>query len=154
MKKKPSPKRTALIIAAAIMFGTNTFAAIKYDYDAAGNRILRYNEIPMNAKRLADAAQEQTEEQAAGIFEEELPEMKISIFPNPTQGLLQVEITNAENLQSVEIRLYNPQVVLIRQMNKLSEMTTLDISSQADGIYVMQIVSEKNIISTWKIIKN
>ena len=151
MKKNLSQNYAAVIIVCiSLMFGANCFATIKYEYDAAGNRVLRYNEIPMPAKQFVDTAEVQT----TGIFEEELPEMKISITPNPTQGLLQVEISNAETLQGAEILLYNPQGLLIKQLGNLSEMTTFDISAQPDGIYVMQIVLNKNNISTWKIIKN
>ena len=151
MKKILSQKCAVIIIACiSLMFGADCFAGIEYKYDAAGNRVLRENKIPMQAKRFVDAAEEQTTD----IFEEELAEMKITIFPNPTKGLLQVKISNAETLQGTEILLYNPQGTLIKRFGNLSELTTLDISSQPDGIYIMQIVSGKNIISTWKIIKN
>ena len=151
MKKILSRKyATVIIVCISLMFGTDSFADINYEYDAAGNRVLR-NVIPMmQARQMADDLEEQT----TGIFEEELPEMKITISPNPTKGLLQVEISNAENLQDVKILLYNPQGALILQLSNLSELTTLDISSYSDGIYLMQIVSGKNSISTWKIIKN
>ena len=147
--KRLTSKAAMLLLACCVLFGsTECFAAIKYKYDAAGNRTQRYYEAPKNAK-MANA-----DEQTTDIYEEELPEMKISITPNPTKGILQVQITNAETLQGAEIRLYNPQGTLIRQFHNLSETTTLDISNQADGIYIMQIVLENKEISTWKIIKN
>ena len=148
--KKILPRKyaTVIIVCISLILGADCFAGIKYVYDTAGNRELRYNpDIPMYAKGAA-------EELTTDIFEEELPEMKISITPNPTRGILQVEISNAETLQGVKILLYNPQGMLIKQLGNLSEQTTLDISSQPDGIYVMQIVSGRNNISTWKIIKN
>ena len=150
MRKNPlSPKTAALLFAGCVMFaGTECLAAIKYEYDDAGNRIRRFEEIPMHAKM------KNADEQTTDIFEEELPEMKISITPNPTKGILQVEITNAETLQGVEILLYNPQGTLIKRLGNLAEQTTLDISSQPDGIYIMQIVQNNKKISTWKIIKN
>ena len=150
MKKRTlSRKMAALLVAYCMMFGiTECFAAIEYKYDAAGNRVLRKNS-PMN-----NAKMKNYDELTTDIFEEELPEMKIAIFPNPTQGILQVEISNAVTLQGTEIRLYNPQGVLIKQISNLSEQTTLDISSQPDGIYIMQIVMNNHEISTWKIIKN
>ena len=151
MKKNLSQKKYATVIIACIglMLSAGSFAAIKYEYDDAGNRKRRYNpDVPMYAKK-ANA-----DEQTTDIFEEELPEMKISITPNPTRGFLQVEISNAETLQGAEIRLYSPQGMLIRKINNLSETTTLDISNQPGGIYIMQIVLNNKEISTWKIIKN
>jgi hypothetical protein len=140
--------KTVSYLGLALMLSIPAYARIVYEYDAAGNRVLRKNEVSMQAKK-ANA-----DEQTTDIFEEELPEMKISIFPNPTKGILQIEISNANTLQGVEIRLYNPQGALIRQLSNLSEMTTLDISEQSGGIYIMQIVLNDNEISTWKIIKN
>jgi len=151
MKKILSRKNTVIIIVCIkFVFGTVSFAGIKYEYDTAGNRILRYNEIVMKSDNFAENAEEQT----VNIFENELPEMKISIFPNPTKGLLQVKISNAVALQNAEILLYDPQGKLIKQHGKLSELTILDISAQPEGAYIMQIVSGKHIVSAWKIIKN
>ena len=161
MKKNTlSQKAAALLFACCVMLGSSEcFATIKYDYDAAGNRVKRhYNEVPMNARKANLDDDEQTadifDEQTADIFEEELPEMKISVAPNPTKGILQVQISNAQTLQGAEIRLYSPQGTLIRQVNNLSELITLDISSQPNGIYIMQVVLNNKEISTWKIIKN
>ena len=148
MRKITLTHKTAMLFfACCVMFGsTECFAAIKYEYDLAGNRTKRYNEVMMPAKM------KNADEQTTDI--EELPEMKISVTPNPTKGILQVQITNAETLVGAEIHLYNPQGVLIRQLHNLSEMTILDISTQPEGIYIMQIVLNSKEISTWKIIKN
>jgi len=161
MKKNTlSPKTAALLLFACcvMLVGTECFAAIKYEYDAAGNRIKRYNEVYLPARQANIDDDEQTtdifDEQTTGIYEEELPEMKISVTPNPTKGILQIQISNANTLQGAEIRLYSPQGTLIRQVNNLSEITTLDISDQPNGIYIMQVVLNNKEISTWKIIKN
>lgn len=141
--------KTVSYIALVLMLAIPTYARIVYEYDDAGNRVLRHEIVMQQARRAVDNAEETPE-----VFEEKLAETKISIFPNPTKGILQVEITNAENLQNAQIRLYNPQGVLVTTLNNLSEMTTLDISAQPDGIYVMQIALDKDNISIWKIIKN
>lgn len=161
MKKNTlSKKIAALLLACCVMLaGTECFAVIKYEYDAAGNRVKRYEPSSQQpARQMNIDDDEQTidifDEQTTGIYEEELPEMKISVTPNPTNGILQVQISHAETLQGAEIRLYSPQGTLIRQVDNLSEITTLDISSQPNGIYIMQVVLDNKEISTWKIIKN
>jgi len=167
MKKTLPQKTAALLFACCVMLSsTECFATITFTYDAAGNRTKRENVIHMGARQAnideyeqtTDIFDEQTadifNEQITDIFKEELPEMKISIAPNPTRGILHVAISNAKTLQGAEIRIFNPQGRLIKQVNDVFEMTTLDISTQPNGMYIMQIVLNNKEISTWKIIKN
>ncbi len=133
---------------------------VTYGYDAAGNRTSRNKTITMarsgqSVKR--DSTTVTTEVKAAvtepEVFEEKLSEMKIIIYPNPTQGLLRVDISGAEIPAGARIYLYNSGGGLLRQWNNISGYNTIDISAQPAGSYLMRIVLDGKNASTWKIVK-
>jgi hypothetical protein len=117
----------------------------KYAYDAAGNRIFRNKEVKLTSPP--------PDVDATTSFEEVISETSISIYPNPTQGLLRVEISGGEIPPGARIYLYNISGVLIQQWTGVSKANTMDISAQPSGTYVMRIMLDKEKISTWKIVK-
>ena len=84
----------------------------------------------------------------------ELGEEKITVYPNPTRGLLRVDIANVEIPNDARIYLYNVQGAMVRQLMDISAINELDISEQPAGTYIMRIMMDKDNISTWTIIKN
>jgi len=84
----------------------------------------------------------------------ELGEEKITVYPNPTRGLLRVDIANVEIPKDARIYLYNVQGAMVRQLIDISAINELDISEQPAGTYIMRIMMDKDNISTWTIIKN
>ena len=141
--------------------GENTTTTrIKYSYDPSGNRKSREKVITMSRSSMPNSSAVETdtpdtEVAAAEIpsFEDVLSEMKITIYPNPTQGLLQIDITGGEIPEGAKIYINNMMGMVIRQMNGISGSNTMDISSQQTGTYIMTIMLDKDNISTWKIIK-
>jgi len=136
---------------------------IKYSYDTSGNRTLRkMQEINMSTTSSSSSMLKSstvgtgTSEMATTEFpkyEDVLQEKKITIYPNPTRGMLRVDISGSDISKDARIYLYNIQGMLITQLTGISETNDLDISSQPEGTYVMRIMLDKNNISTWKIIK-
>ena len=154
-----------LLIVATIFWGANLHAQkIQYTYDLSGNRISREKVIDMSqtassASKLKSSTEESGKMGEAGEtgipkFEEVLSELTITIYPNPTQGKLRVDITGEEIPKDARIYVYNVQGTMIRQLTSVSASNELDISAQPAGTYVMRIVLHKNSISTWAIIKN
>ena len=117
---------------------------VKYSYDSAGNRIKR--EIVMNTKSSYKEAS------TAEYFSEMLSENKIRIYPNPTKGKLKIEIANYDNSDRCIIRIVNASGQQILSTQSTSRWIELDISSRANGIYILYISLNKKE-STWKIIK-
>jgi hypothetical protein len=118
---------------------------VSYSYDAAGNRISRI--IVMGELR-ADEPEVQEEETA---YSEMLSELLIKIYPNPTRGLIRIEIQNLPVGETANITLYELSGKLIT-MKQTSESTEIDITGQPAGIYLMKIIAgEKQ--TEWKIIK-
>ena len=65
-------------------------------------------------------------------------EKKINIFPNPSNGIFQVSMER-EKLQIIKV--YS----ILGQLKKESKLTDkIDLSEFADGIYIMEIITENN----------
>ena len=140
---------------------------VSYFYDLSGNQILRkIQEISMSTTTTSSSsAASMLKSTASGTgasevatkespkYEDVLSEMKITIYPNPTRGMLRVDISGSYVSKDARIYLYNIQGALITQLTDISETNDLDISSQPEGTYIMRIMLDKNNISTWKIIK-
>ena len=112
---------------------------IKYTYDSAGNRLSRQKEIVVQTRgALSD--------------EEELSETKVTIYPNPTKGMLKVDISGVEKFENARISLYDLTGKLLQQWAGISQSNEIDLSERTSGVYIMQIVYNGNA-SSWKIIK-
>jgi hypothetical protein len=63
----------------------------------------------------------------------------LSVGPSPTQGTVTVSLSswNSDNTYSVNIYGLSGQRVTCKESN--SVVTTLDISSQADGVYIVEV---------------
>ncbi len=119
---------------------------IEYGYDSAGNRVSRKIinlSNPQSAKAAVDSFEEPQKEQ--------LGELGISIYPNPTRGLLKVDF---ENLPDNEV--VNLQVLDMNGRSLLGKTTTdnteIDLSDKPSGNYLLIILCG-NKKSSWKIIK-
>lgn len=119
--------------------------SVKYSYDNAGNRIKR--EIVMKTKSPYEVST------TTECFSEKLSEKEIRIYPNPTKGRLKIEIAGYENSDRCILRILNVSGQQILSTHANSACTELDISSKANGIYILYI-SLNNKETTWKVIKN
>ena len=117
---------------------------VKYAYDAAGNRISRTIVL---APRSAPI-----EEKQPTVHTEVFSDIQLKIYPNPTDGILKVEISNLPEGQKAEIWIYAMSGQLITSLKDVSSTASINISSQPAGIYVMNIVAGKHR-TEWKIIK-
>ena len=120
---------------------------VSYTYDAAGNRIKR--EIVMSRQQ-SPTRSAKTEEQES--FSEMLAQKQIKIHPNPTSGLLKVEVLGLEPDDVCQLRLFTASGQQIINREATSSTTSLDISSRPNGVYLLRISIGKDE-TTWKIIK-
>jgi len=69
----------------------------------------------------------------------------INSYPNPTNGLINVEYSLPPNVNQGEIVLYNTNGILINKysVNNSSNILQLDLSTMSSGIYYYQLVTEK-----------
>jgi hypothetical protein len=125
--------------------GFNVQSQVTYGYDAAGNRISRT--IIFGQLRNA-----QQKDQETTVYSEQLKDLKIRIYPNPTHGLLKVEILNMKEDQFATVFLYDLFGKLILSRDKILNSIELDISNNVSGTYILQIFAGESK-TEWKIIK-
>ena len=130
----------------SVLFSQNT---VSYGYDAAGNRTSRTIVIP---PKQAPALEPQEEKQPAAVYTEVLSGIELKIYPNPTDGVLNVEIHNLPESQTADILLYNLSGKLIGSYKGIGESAIIDISAQVPGTYLMKIRAG-DYETEWKIIK-
>lgn len=143
MKLKHQPILAAMTLSFAVSIAPAQ--TISYAYDSSGNRISR--ELRMNAKSMP----KQTVVEQAYV-QEILSERSIYIHPNPTKGIISVEVVEYENKDNGKIDIFNlsGRRLLSKPLN--SACVTLDLSSADNGIYILHI-SLNGSCTSWKIIK-
>ena len=150
-KDKRISKRVALICLLSVVLsmwaGLDICAQrIKYTYDNAGNRLTRQKEIVVQTRGAL------SDEEEPSVYEEELSETKVTIYPNPTRGMLKVDISGVEKFENARISLYDLTGKLLQQWAGISQSNEIDLSERTPGMYIMQ-VAYNGKISSWKIIK-
>jgi hypothetical protein len=113
----------------------------------SGNRTSRSISVTLIQQR---SVEDSSEIKGSPTFIDEKP--SISISPNPTTGILKIEILYLPEGVKINAILYNIQgAVIIKET--LSEADEIDISDQPDGIYMLKICTP-GINKIWKIIKS
>ncbi|MDR1764058.1 MAG: T9SS type A sorting domain-containing protein [Dysgonamonadaceae bacterium] len=115
---------------------------VKFAYDAAGNRISREITLLRSSKQ----------EDAATELHDIVAKQEVRIFPNPTEGMLSVELPDFSDETAGEITIYDSAGKVVSRKASISRENSFDISRQANGIYIMKIRIGDDV-STWKIIK-
>lgn len=86
-----------------------------------------------------------------GINSFDRPNSGIRIYPNPSNGIFNVQcLMNNSNISSIDIFNMLGEVVFHSSIN--NSLSTIDISSQPSGLYFYQIMEENKNISSGKII--
>jgi len=117
---------------------------VVFEYDAAGNREHRYLQ-----------AKEKSLEADLLHFEDPLPEIKTElqakVYPNPTYGILNIEINNVETMP-VTITLVDQQAKKLLQSELSENAETLNLTHLAPGTYFLRLHNtEKKLV--YQIIK-
>ena len=131
-----------LLLMTALRINAQT---LTYAYDNAGNRTSR-------VVTLMKSATDSQTANANGAFNDMVAEKKIVIYPNPTRGIVKVDITGYTDDTKASFRLMSMsgQIISVRTANSSSQ--TFDLSNQVTGIYLLQITIDGESV-VWKIIK-
>lgn len=120
---------------------------ISYVYDNAGNRI--FKGIMMTSNPLDE---QQGKQKKQDSYSDLLSKKNIRIYPNPTSGILRIEVMGFAENDECTLTLYSTAGQLIERTQLTSSVGTLNISSRQNGVYLMTICLNGNE-SSWKIIK-
>ena len=144
----------------------STPAQVKYTYDAAGNRksralvsisnMISHSSLKSNSEEIPESEWDIADAQFSEPFitpsEELLEQMKVKIYPNPTRGKLQVDITGGNIPSTSMLQIYSMSGNLLMQQKSISATNMIDISSFPAGAYILRVILG-NEVSVWKIIK-
>lgn len=112
-----------LFMVLSMWAGANVCAQnkIKYTYDDAGNRLTRKKEIVVQTRGALNNGEEPS------VYEEELSETKVTIYPNPTKGMLKVDISGVEKFENARISLYDLTGKLIAAVGGYNPSNEIDL---------------------------
>lgn len=120
---------------------------VAFSYDNAGNRIKR--EIILSPQGMPASQKNVSEMQPISDM---LDDKNIRIHPNPTTGMLKVEITNYESSDLGNIDVYSINGHPITHSEITSHITDIDISNSPNGIYLL-VIQLNGTSTTWRVIK-
>lgn len=151
-------RKTTLRALALTMFvgiTAESSAQIYYGYDAAGNRTSKSITLSKTLKKMAKPETDEMFENEAFAIDFDEPQIdvvdkrEIKIYPNPTKGVLRVDIPEVDN---GNIAIYDLKGTLICSVFNLTKSNNIDLSDVANGIYIMQITIGAET-TTWQIVK-
>jgi hypothetical protein len=131
------------------MIDVHCFAqSVTYHYDENGNRDTR---TLVELKSTNSSSKNQSSGKDT-CYIDSMGDLKITIFPNPTEGVLKIKIENLKANVNSQILVYDFSGKLIEAHNDLNETNILNFSEFSNGTYIVRILIGDQI-SEWKIIK-
>jgi len=138
-----------------ILFVYNTYAQtpVYYGHDAAGNRKVRSITLSETKSAKADtSSSRKVNGSKTEIFSDNLGDIKIVIYPNPTQGQLKLVLEGYQENANSGLYLYNLSGSLVKSKSPVKSSNELSLSGYPIGTYILKIVvGDKKI--EWRIIK-
>ena len=119
---------------------------IKFDYDDSGNRIQRI--IDMNKSAIVDNNTEGNSE----VITDQLEELQVNIYPNPTKGKIRLEIPMLDKNAEGRIKVIDASGKNVFQDDHLSVSNLINIEKLNNGIYFLHLFYNEQSLQ-WKIIK-
>lgn len=135
-------KQKLLLLLSVFLLSANA-DTVSFSYDSAGNRVKR--EIIVEKKSAPSHA-------GTEYFSEIISEKEIKIYPNPTEGVLKIDICGYEDSDNCGLSVYSMSGQLIQIVQAISCVTEIDITPHPNGVYILLIMLNGEE-STWKIIK-
>ncbi|MDR2563769.1 MAG: T9SS type A sorting domain-containing protein [Prevotellaceae bacterium] len=144
----------------AAAFGASSQALV-YRYDASGNRIKRELENPGQVGSPA-APQSVSASTAEIALDADTATVKLSepatvakepfrveVYPNPTEGLVEIELPDLKKGEKGRIRIYSLQGATVYEKQSVQNRQSADISHCMPGIYALYVtVNNKTVMRT------
>ncbi len=70
------------------------------------------------------------------------PNNMVSLYPNPTTGIINVETTD-----NATVAIYNELGEFIKSIHNINGHKTIDISNYNQGVYIIRIITENEVIT-------
>lgn len=124
-----------------------------YDYDAAGNRVLRSTiELRQIAVNSADDefADMQDSDTKNLYFEEFVDQNRVKIYPNPTHGFVMLRFERPVEKGYFQLTSLSGKLLIEGKIH--STTVEIDLSDFQSGVYMLTLFIY-GVAETWKIIK-
>ena len=123
-----------------------------YDYDNAGNRILRTTlTLRQTVATEADTSFADVSNSKQGPYYEEIVGgNNVKVYPNPTKGLVTLQFDKP--VETGFYRLSDLSGKLLLDGAIMTSISTLDLSRYENGVYLLTLTLDGQT-DTWKIIK-
>ena len=131
-------------------YSTASADNIVFEYDAAGNCIEKYKTIVVPRAQSVIPADEWFEDLI--LTDDAFGEVRVIIYPNPTQGFLKIEFQNKPTELPVNYRLTEMNGRPVSNGTTVGHFLTLDLSGFATGVYFLNLTMNGKS-ETYKIIK-
>ena len=76
-------------------------------------------------------------------------EFKFELFPNPVNGILNVNISD---FRFKKIEIYNSQGSLVMNKTNLNSSNSIDVAGLSSGIYFVKLIENKNLLAIKKLL--
>jgi len=131
----------------------------EYVYDAAGNRtsravvILKSATIDTTLHAEGDSVnQNESVIPRKNGQSSVIGNTTVTLYPNPTVGIIEVAVENEEPQNTVEIWLFDLKGLLLLHKNSSDLITEINLLNQSAGSYIAKIIVNGKV-TEWKIIK-
>jgi hypothetical protein len=131
---------------------TQTYPDFHYTYDNNGNRIQREYIIicPLCEKKNHDTTKTKTD--SIKKYTANLGDQKITVYPNPTTGILKIDITNLTSNNKGTILLADMKGRMIYEDYTISSTNIINLLNISKGYYALKVsLNGKN--KEWMIMK-
>lgn len=133
----------------AISFSQLNAQNLQFDYDAAGNCILKYKTVVLASQVKGKNSNDSTK---AIPQSEIISGREVIIYPNPTKGILKIELKGLKVEKNIHYLLTDLSGKIIKQEESKEMFYLLDMTTFQTGIYLLRITVEDKW-NKWKIIK-
>lgn len=162
LKPKPTTSNMKILILLFILFNTTTLKAQQANVAVGGNANGSGGTMSFSVGQVADkyvsgsnGNLNQGVQQPFEIFKLNVsdPSIDFNLYPNPTQDVIQLEITGLSN-HSLQFYMYDNLGQLILSELITSAKTTINMHSLASASYLLSIIENNKTLQTFKVIKH
>jgi hypothetical protein len=144
---KPLIIIVAFIIQIGIGYDCQAQQTYYYGYDSTGNRTSRSITLANTLKSATTGIDKEEMK-----IEEKIDNLEITIYPNPTNSQITIDIQGLDEEQPSIISLYDFSGRLLKNIKDIQESNIVELSELPNATYILKIIiGDKK--SEWKIIK-
>ncbi len=149
----------SIILSFTIYYSNNVFAqtvygpAIKFEYDAAGQRIKRYYNPNVALNKYGDTLTQTSPPDTIKRNHLLISDIVVKAYPNPTADFVIVENFSWKDGDKAEILLYDITGKFITKHVVNQHKESISFGGLAAGMYQLHYYLNNNLLTTWRIVR-